>query len=713
MTYHDMAGSESQEGPPRLLGIDTGGTFTDFVYQDGADIQVHKVLSRPDAPEEAIMTGIRELGLMAQLEAGRLKIVQGTTVATNAMLTSQGVRTAYITNKGMRDILSIGRQTRTELYNLQVSKPTLDIDPDLLFEINARMSATGEEIAPLLDAELVTLRDQVLQAKPEAVAINMLFSFIDDSHERAIEALFSEDFFTSRSSAVLPEYREYERGVATWINAWLGPLIERYLSALAAALAPSPVAIMQSSGLTIAADQAAHKAVNLLLSGPVGGLSAALVLGAARGQKQLMTFDMGGTSTDVALMDGRIRLTNENKIAGLPIAIPMADIHTIGAGGGSIAWVDEGGLLQTGPASAGADPGPACYAQGGKQATVTDANLVLGRLDPQAFLGGKMHLDYDAAWAALSPLARQLGMPEMDTAQGIIDLANEHMAQALRAISIERGFDPREYSLVCFGGAGGLHLCQLASSLEMTKALVPLRSGVLSAFGMLVTRPGREVTRTSRLLLTQEEALIAVFEEMEQLARQELEAEGVREMTCRRSLDLRYRGQTATLNVPFHQTGEGSKEEFRRAHRQGYGHELEREVELVNLKLHLEASGEDVALPQWPGAVKCASTRGDRRHGTDYESGSESDYESGSKSDYGGGSESGKASSDKTRADKASTWVSRETLGIDDIVQGPASITEDHATTYVAEGWCAQPDQHGNLVLSRGSRRMKRNKQKH
>ena len=671
-----MAASESQEGHPRLLGVDTGGTFTDFVYQEGTNIQVHKVLSRPDAPEEAMMTGIRELGLMEHLEAGRLKIIQGTTVATNAMLTSQGVRTAYITNRGMKDILSIGRQTRTDLYNLQVSKPTLEIAPDLLFGINARLSSTGEEIAPLLDADLATLREQVVQAKPEAIAINMLFSFIDDSHERAIEALFSEDFFTSRSSAVLPEYREYERGVATWINAWLGPLIERYLSALIAALRPSPVAIMQSSGLTIAADQAANKAVNLLLSGPVGGLSAALVLGAARGQRQLMTFDMGGTSTDVALMDGSIRLTNENKIAGLPIAIPMADIHTIGAGGGSIAWIDEGGLLQTGPASAGADPGPACYGQGGKQATVTDANLVLGRLDPQAFLGGKMQLDDGAAWAALSPLAQQLGMPEMAVAQGIIDIANEHMAQALRAISIERGFDPREYSLVCFGGAGGLHLCQLASSLEMTQALVPLRSGVLSAFGMLVTRPGRAVTRTTRLPLTQEDALSAVFEEMEQRARQELEAEGVREMTGRRSLDLRYRGQTATLNVPFHRTGEAAKVAFRRAHRHGYGHELNREVELVNLKLHLEASGEDIVCPQWPGATRRDSTRHETRHDPLHDRG-------------------------ELSSDKANTWVPRETLGIDDIVQGPASITEDHATTYVAEGWRAQPDQHGNLVLSR------------
>ncbi len=684
-----MDQSETQKGLPKLLGIDTGGTFTDFVYRHGSDIRVHKVLSTPDAPEHAIMTGIRDMGLMDQVESGALRIVHGTTVATNAILTSQGVRTAYITNRGMKDLLSIGRQTRTELYNLRVSKPTLEIDSDLLFEINARISATGEEIAPLKDADLATLRDQVLQAKPEAIAINMLFSFIDDSHERAIEALFNGDIFTSRSSTVLPEYREYERGVATWVNAWLGPLMEQYLTSLVATLMPSPLAIMQSSGLTIAADQAAKKAVNLLLSGPVGGLSAALVVGSAREQRQIMTFDMGGTSTDVALMDDTIRLTNENKIAGLPIAIPMADIHTIGAGGGSVAWIDQGGLLQTGPVSAGADPGPACYGQGGMQATVTDANLVLGRLNPEAFLGGRMRLDYNAAVAALTPLARRLDLSEVEVAQGIIDIANEHMAQALRAISIERGFDPREYTLVCFGGAGGLHLCQLASILEITEAIVPIRSGVLSAFGMLTTRPGREVTRTSRIPLTQAAALEAVFEDMERTARQELAAEGVGKVTARRSLDLRYRGQTATLNVPFSsevpsevpsegpskkatskKTGDKASKDFRQAHLKRYGHELDREVELVNLKVHLEAMGEDISLPRWDRTGKGESSQ--NRYGA-------------RKRDSG----------------SAMNWVLREDLEIDDIVQGPASIAENHATTYVADAWHARLDQFGNLVLSR------------
>ena len=666
----------------KLLGIDTGGTFTDFVYLDDSDpvngpaLRVHKVLSTPESPEQAILTGIQDMGLAGAVRAGEIRIVHGTTVATNATLTGSGVRTAYITNRGLKDVLTIGRQTRGELYQLKVSKPTLDPDPALSFEINARISATGEVIAPLEAADLQTLKSQVLAARPEAIAINMLFSFIDDTHERTIEALFSDKFFTSRSSSVLPEYREYERGVATWINAWIGPLMARYLTSLKAALSSCPLAIMQSSGLTIAADQAANKAVNLLLSGPVGGLSAAILMGRVTGRQGLMTFDMGGTSTDVSLLQGGehpgIRLTNESKIAGLPIAIPMADIHTIGAGGGSIAYIDEGGLLQAGPASAGADPGPACYCRGGDKPTVTDANLVLGRLHADAFLGGRMPLDPGASVAALTPLAAALDISVTEVAEGIISIANEHMAQALRAISIEKGFDPREYTLVCFGGAGGLHLCHLAESLEMTGAMVPVHGGVLSALGMLATRPGRQVTRSYfhqahadgkvHTSVAEADNLDDMFEAMEQTARAELAAEGVFDMVTRRSLDLRYQGQTFTLNVPCNDVRRQTIEAFRQAHLERYGHQLDREVELVNLKVHAEAAGQDIALPAWnkKGVAK------------------------------------GEINSSRGNAP-----IAREQLAVGEVISGPRSITEAHATTYIAEGWCARLDQFGNLALSR------------
>ena len=379
--------------PVRWLGVDTGGTFTDFVLYDGQGLRVHKVLSTPHAPEEAILQGIRELGLAMS----GLRVVHGSTVATNAVLERKGVRTAYITNRGLGDVLTIGRQARRELYNLQ-PEPTLPPVPrELCLEVSARTGADGRPVESLGAADRDTIQAAIAALKPRSVAINLLFSFMNDSDEREIAAWLPNDVFVSRSSNVLPEYKEYERGIATWLNAWVGPLVAGYLQRLGEALAPAPVAVMQSSGGTVSANLAGQKAVQLLLSGPAGGLMGARFLGQQAGCARLLTFDMGGTSTDVALIDGDIRLTNEGHIGEWPVAVPMVDMHTIGAGGGSIARVDDGGLLQVGPESAGAAPGPACYGRGGLQPTVTDANLVLGYLQADAFLGGAMPLDPAAA----------------------------------------------------------------------------------------------------------------------------------------------------------------------------------------------------------------------------------------------------------------------------------------------------------------------------
>jgi len=360
-----------------LLGVDTGGTFTDFVVLDEQGLRVHKVLSTPHAPEQAILQGVRELGL--SLDEG-LQVVHGSTVATNAVLEGKGVRTAYITNAGLADVLSIGRQARRELYNLQPEAPSLPVERELCLEIDSRLSAQGETLQALNNDELEQLRLQLVALSPDAVAINLLFSFLDDSAERAIEAIVPDGIFVSRSSNILPEYREYERGMTTWLNAYVGPLVQGYLTRLQQGLAPAALSVMQSSGGTIDATQAGRQAVNLLLSGPAGGLAGARYMGRACEREHLLTFDMGGTSTDVALIDGDLRLTSEGQIAGYPVSVPMVDMHTIGAGGGSIASVDAGGLLQVGPESAGAAPGPACYGRGGRIPTVTDANLVLGRL---------------------------------------------------------------------------------------------------------------------------------------------------------------------------------------------------------------------------------------------------------------------------------------------------------------------------------------------
>jgi N-methylhydantoinase A len=675
-----------------FLGIDTGGTFTDFVFLRGNELRVHKVLSTPKAPEDAILTGISEMGLTTPLAAGELIIIHGTTVATNATLEGKGVRTVYITNKGLGDVLMIGRQTRQQLYNLTPTPVLQPIDPGLTLEVDARLDAQGQEIKSLSAAALADLARQVAALEPTSVAINLLFSFLNPDQELAIASRLGDQYFISRSSLVLPEQREYERGITTWLNAWIGPLIKAYLLSLGDQLAPSKLAIMQSSGLTIGAPLAADRAVNLLLSGPAGGLAAARYLGEQTQQSCIMTFDMGGTSTDVALLEGAIRLTNQGKIGPYPVAVPMADIHTIGAGGGSIAYVDAGGLLQVGPTSAGASPGPACYGHGGQAPTVTDANLVIGRLRPDAFLGGRMALDLSAAEAALQPLATQLALPIIDVAFGIIRIANEHMIQALRVISIQQGHDPRDFALMCFGGAGGLHVCDMADALQMQRAIVPLNSGVLSALGMLTAQPGRDLVKTHNYLLEHvvESELQAVLAELLTEAQQELQHEGILETRHQYAMDLRYQGQTYSIAVDFDGTGFGKADiddaavneagineigenkkatalkAFQDAHHQRYGHLLSRPVELVNLRVHVEAVRPPLTLPTFhrqhsptpPKAIRLADQ---------------------------------------------STEVlvyERRYLPQQPVI-GPALITEDHTTVFIQAGWQGRLDDIGNLLLTR------------
>ena len=410
-----------------LIGIDTGGTFTDFVLFQSQGVRIHKVLSTPGAPEQAILQGIREMGL----EANGLRVIHGSTVATNAALEGKGVRTLYIGNRGLGDLLTIGRQARRELYNLQPLPISPPVAREDCLEVGGRITPQGEIIEPLELAELQSLARQVADSGAGSVAINLLYSYLDESFERAIDEAMPSGCFVSRSSQVLPSVGEYERGIATWLNSWVGPLVEGYIERLQAGLPGARVSVMQSSGEAIAAEQAAHQAVRMLLSGPAGGLVGAGFTAGLTGREQLLTFDMGGTSSDVALIDGRPRLTREGRIGPWPVAVPMVDMHTIGAGGGSIARLDAGGMLQVGPESAGADPGPACYARGGTLPTVTDANLVLGRLRPEAFLGGRMRLDREAALEAVGKLGRAMGVPVEKAAEGIIRVANEHMARAL------------------------------------------------------------------------------------------------------------------------------------------------------------------------------------------------------------------------------------------------------------------------------------------
>jgi N-methylhydantoinase A len=651
-----------------LLGVDTGGTFTDFVLLENQQIRIHKVLSSPEAPEQAILQGITELGLNKAVADNQVTIIHGSTVATNAALEGKGVKTAFITNHGLKDLLTIGRQTRRELYSLTPEFPAPPVPAELCLETAGRLSASGEILEPLGEKDLQEIKEQLLACSPQAVAINLLFSFLDDRQEKALEAIVPEGIFVSRSSFVLPEYKEYERGMATWLNAWLGPIVQGYLQKLQEKLAPATVVIMQSSGGTIAAEQAALRAVNMLLSGPAGGLAGALYIGKQINSDRLLTFDMGGTSTDISLLNGSITLTSEGHIASYPVAVPMVNMHTIGAGGGSIAYLDEGSVLRVGPESAGADPGPACYAKGGKNPTVTDAHVVLGRLQPDQFLGGKMTLDVTAARQSVNTLAEQLGLSIEETALGIITIANEHMIRALRVISVQRGYDPSHFRLCCFGGAGGLHLCELAEALHIRSALVPVNGGVLSAFGMLVAPRERQLSRTCQGLLAElnDIQMSTWFAELENDGKQQLAAEGipVASITVQTSVDLRYSGQSFTLNINWIDCKQ-TIGAFHQEHEQRYGHRLNQAVELVNLRIALSATTHQISLP----TVSM-------------------DRESPQRLNL-------------YAIDKPASLLARDQLQIGKTYPGPLLISEQTATTLVGANWQVTRDPLGILHLER------------
>lgn len=662
--------SPSPKAPDCVLGVDTGGTFTDFVLLDAGGIRVHKVLSTPAAPERAILQGMEELGLMER----SLRLAHGSTVATNAVLEGKGARTAYITNTGFEDVLHLARQNRPRLYDLQPTPEPSPLDGVLCYGLDLRMDAEGHELHAPDAGELERLARALVEQGVEAVAVNLLFSFRDDRHERAIaralEEYCEQSLFVSLSSRVYPAYREYERGMATWLNAYIGPRVAEYLGRLEKATPRARVQVMQSSGGMMDAAHAPDRAVQLLLSGPAGGLNGARALGERMGRQRLLTFDMGGTSTDVALLDGEIQLTSEGRIAGRPVPVPMVDMHTIGAGGGSIARMDAGGLMRVGPESAGADPGPACYGRGGKAPTVTDANLVLGRIPEQGFSDGALPLDRRAAEASLRELADALGRDVAGAAAGVVEVVEENMAAALRVISIERGRDPRDCTLMSFGGAGGLHVCALAERLDIEHAVVPVHAGVLSALGMTVTPPARELTRSIARELTDLsfQELEAGFAALEKEAGEALAAEGVAPEHQHRSrrLAMRYRGQSHALEIDWERPPRDPEEAFHRAHEATYGHRLELPVEAVDLRLGLRGPV-PAALPEQdpPAGVPSGEPPGSVKGPT-------------------------------------STGVRREELVPGSPVSGPLRIADAVGTTWVASGWRAATDALGNLHLWRG-----------
>ncbi len=563
--------------------MDTGGTFTDFVFKEGDRWGVHKLPSTPANPANAVLKGLHQIAP----DKGR-QIIHGSTVATNAILERKGARTALVANKGFEDVIVIGRQNRRRLYDLAYRKEPHIVPSDYRFGITGRMLHSGEELEPLDlgEAEAVIQRLEELQV--ESVAVCFIFSFVNPSHELTIrELLKSTQVRTSLSHEILSEFREFERTSTTVLNAYVSPKMKNYIGYLMRELDGSDnLRIMQSNGGSISAETAMKESVRTILSGPAGGAVAAHELGRMAGYTKLITFDMGGTSTDVSLIDEAPSLTVEAEISGYPIKVPMIDIHTVGAGGGSIVSLDVGRALKVGPESAGADPGPICYGKG-KQITVTDANLYLGRLIPEYFLGGDMELQTEGLERHFKSMSREAGLSLAELSEGILAVANATMEKAIRVISVEKGYDPTEFALFSFGGAGGMHAPFLARLLKIPRVLIPQNPGILSAMGMILADVLKDYSFTvmrNQLNSTGEE-LSQLFLDLEKKGIADLLAEGIPEEDVRleRYLDMRYEGQSYEIIVPF---AADCVEDFHALHETTYGYRNEGKiVEIVNLRL--------------------------------------------------------------------------------------------------------------------------------
>lgn len=651
------------------LGVDVGGTFTDLVALSEGRLVTAKVPSTPQDQSAGVMNSIET----SEVEPGVVDaLAHGMTVATNALLERRGARTALVTTEGFRDVIEIARQNRPSLYDLSQDRPPPLVPRELRFAVKERMGPEGEILA--LDEEsLKEVVSSIKEAEVEAVAVCLLFAFMHPEHEERVgEALREElpEVHVSLSSEVLPEFREYERFSTTTADAYLAPKLAAYLKNLAGKAeeigVPSPL-IMQSSGGVVGIDDAIADAAGCLLSGPAGGVVGAAYVGELGGFQNLLTFDMGGTSTDVAtIIDGEAQTTTETVVAGLPIKLPMVDIHTVSAGGGSIAWADAGGALRVGPHSAGAEPGPVAYGQGGEEPTVTDANLFLGYLADEATLGGEVVLQQELSEKSLAALGEKLGLDAQEAALGIVRVANAEMVRALRVISVERGLDPREFALLAFGGAGGMHACSLAEELGMETVLVPRAGGVLSALGLAISDLRHDYVNPYLVSLenVDEEEFEKKFENMESSASEDLE-----DPEYDRRADLRYRGQSFELTVEADSL-EKLEERFHAAHEQRYGYRMDDEsVELVNLRLISTVPVEKPELDE-PAPEGEEKESGNRQANFDGE------------------------------------WqevpvLDRERMGKGSEVSGPAIVEFKESTCVVRPGWRGAVDGVGTLVLEK------------
>lgn len=657
---------------PKVVGIDTGGTFTDFVLLDeGGKLRVHKVLSTPDNPAKAVLAGLRHL-----LNGAAADIVHGSTVATNALLERKGAKAALVTTAGFEDVLEIGRQTRAAIYDLNVEKPPPLIPRERRIGVAERVGPQGEVLRELSDESIRTTVDALRALGVDSVAICLLHSYANPKHEDALlGAIESElDAFVTSSYQVLPEFREYERSSTTVVNAYVGPVMARYLSQLGDEVTSGRVRIMQSNGGIMSLEAAQRLAVQTILSGPAGGAVGGFALGQRAGFDNVITFDMGGTSTDVCLCAGELSRTSETVIGDVPIRVPVIDIHTVGAGGGSIAYRDPGGSLRVGPRSAGAAPGPICYGQGGTELTVTDANLFLGRLSPEHFLGGERQLEVTPISDAIASFAAQMNLSMTDAAEGIVRVANATMERAMRVISLERGHDPRDFTLVCFGGAGAMHAADLARNLGIPRIMVPRAAGLLSALGMLLADVVRDYSRTLlvRAADLDDERLDRAFGELETRANTEYESEGIAagQLLLERSLDVRYVGQGHELSVPMSADFETS---FHDIHHRRFGYaDPKRPTEVVNVRVRAVARTDQPPMPEHElqAADASAATLGECAIVFDGD-------------------------------ERESLLIDRSKLQPGNAFSGPALVVEYSTTTVVPPDFHCRVDAGENLILER------------
>jgi len=672
------------------VAVDTGGTFTDCVWEEDGVLKTLKVFSTPDDPSRAIAGALQKILETAttKTHSALLTLLHGTTVGTNALLQRKGARVALITTAGFEDVIEIGRQARPRLYDFFFDRIAPLVTRELRFGVKERIAADGQILEQPSEAELMRLCHAVEKANPEAIAICLLFSFANPLNEAAVATAVSKlNKPLSISHQILPEFREYERTSTVVVNAYLQPLMQNYMQNLADRVtAASPVGttkkqtrprifVMQSSGGITALESAAREPVRTVLSGPAGGLVGAAAMAARSGFRKILPFDMGGTSTDVAAVQDDVRAGGQSELAGLPVGVPMLEIHTVGAGGGSLARFDAGGALRVGPESAGADPGPICYGRG-TEPTVTDANLLLGRLQPKRFLGGAFTLDLDRTRRITNEWLKRRGtaLPLKRFAAGVVRVVNATMEKAIRVVSIERGRDPRDFALVAFGGAGGLHACALAEALSIPHVIVPALPGALSALGILVSEVVKDYSRTVLLRAASKiphARLAHEFAALEEQAAKDFHQEAWQgTVHYQSSVDLRYRGQGYELNLPFTKNLVADFEK-EHARRYGYAHP-DREVELVTLRLRATLPTVDVGTgtAARPSRAKLGSLS------------------------------TPKAPVSFDGQKLATAIYSRDTLKPGKKYSGPAIITEYSATTVIPPGKRFHLDPAGNLIVT-------------